>query len=84
MVWIYVTLGIGVIALVVLGWYVLRLYRKLIAVLAELTVVADNAGQALDLVAQIEVPEALDGRFDASFPTDRDSDDAWSGTDVRV
>ena len=84
MVWIYVTLGVAVVGLVILGWYVLMLYRKLIAVLAELAVVADRAGQALDLVAQVEVPEALDDRFDASFPADRDHDDAWSGTDIRV
>ncbi len=67
MVWIYVALGVALIGLVVLGWYVYVLYRKLAALFAELAAVTDRAAEALDLVARIEIPDRLGGRYDASF-----------------
>ena len=72
MVWIYVALGVAVVGLVALGWYVFVLYRKAAAVLAELAVQAETAEGVLDLVAQIEVPDRLGSRFDASFPLEHD------------
>jgi hypothetical protein len=66
-VWIYVTLGVALIGLAVLGWYVFVLYRKLAALFAELAALTDRAAEALDLVARIEIPDRLGGRYDASF-----------------
>ena len=68
MVWIYVTLGVALVGLALLGWYVFRLYRKLGAVLQELGVLADRAAEGLDLLARIEVPDQLGDRYDAVFP----------------
>lgn len=68
MVWIYVALGVAVLGLVLLGWYVFRLYRKVAVLLTEVGVLADQAGQVLDLLAQIEIPDQLGGRYDAAFP----------------
>lgn len=67
MVWIYVALGVALIGLVVLGWYVFVLYRKLAALFAELAGLTDRAAEALDLLARIEIPDRLGGRYDASF-----------------
>lgn len=72
MVWIYVTLGVAVLGLVLLGWYVVVLYRKAVALLHELGVVADRAAEALELLARIEIPDRLGGRYDAAFPDELD------------
>ncbi len=78
MVWIYVVLGIAVLGLALIGWYVYVLYRKLAGVLTELAVVADRAEQALELLARIEIPDQLGDRYDATFPGgDLDDEDDW-------
>ena len=67
MVWIFVTLGVALVGLALLGWYVFRLYRKLTALLNELGVLADRAAEALDLLGRIDIPDQLGDRYDAAF-----------------
>jgi hypothetical protein len=74
-VWIYLVLGVGVVGLGLIGWYLYVLYRKFAAVVTELAVVAERAEQALDLLARIEIPDRLGDRYDATFPRAEPDDD---------
>lgn len=57
MLWVLLFVAIGLGGLAVLAALVLRLWRKAGGLLEEVGVAADQAGELLDLLAQVGVPE---------------------------
>ena len=68
MMWVMIFGGIAVAGLIMVISYVIWLAHKASDVMSEVGVLGDRAGQLMELLSQIEVPER---RFDAP---DRDDD----------
>ena len=60
MLWVLLFVGIGLGGLAVLAALVLRLWRKAGGLLEELGAAADQAGELMDLLAQVGVAEPDD------------------------
>ncbi len=75
MLWALLFVAIGVGGLVVLGYLLLRVWRKTGALLGEVDVMAGRVGELADLLASVEVPYATALRSD-----DLASDESWPGT----
>jgi hypothetical protein len=74
--WVALFVGIAVVGAVVLVRLLLRLWRTAQALLGEVDVLAGQAGQLADLLAQVELPEVVA----ASGPRRSGSDEGWPGT----
>ena len=57
MLWVLLFVGIALGGLAVLAALLLRLWRKAGGLLEEVGVAADHAGELMDLLAQVGVPE---------------------------
>jgi len=68
MIWVVIFAGIAVAGLIMVISYGIWLAHKASDVMSEVGVLGDRAGQLMELLSQIEVPER---RFDAP---DRDDD----------
>ncbi len=77
---LFVVIAVG--GLVVLGYVGLRLWRSARGLLQELDVMAGQAGELADLLAQIEVADVSDGtrRTRTDPRSELPSDDGWPGT----
>ena len=78
MLWVLLFVGIALGGLAVLAALVLRLWRKAGGLLEEVGVAADQAGELLDLLAQVGVPEP-DGAARAD-PTAQGGLSSWTRT----
>jgi hypothetical protein len=84
--WVLLFVVIALGGLAVLAWVALRLWRSARGLLGELDVMAGQAGQLADLLAQVGVAAAQGSTVRTSRRTADDpgsevpSDDAWPGT----
>jgi hypothetical protein len=80
--WVLLFVAIAVGGLVVLALLALRLWRSAHALLEEVGVMADRAGELVDLLAQVELVGTPDpfSRTLTHPGSELTSDDGWPGT----
>lgn len=76
--WVLLFVGIALAGVAVLVALAVWLWRKTVALAAEVAQVAGQGGELMDLLAQVEVPSLQLDELDDPAPRRRGSDDDWS------